>query len=239
MKKVFAYVGNTAWLAQTLQVLLAILLVLVFISGAVFAVLAFRPLYYLDVDALDIPGSSGFSREKIIENYDALIDYNLPLSDGVLEFPSLAMSRYGRQHFAEVKDLFDLFKILFLILAPVSALLIAVLHFSKKRDWLLYTAISSIGLPLIVGGLVALNWKTVFVKFHELFFNNDYWIFNPRLDPVITILPDEFFMHCAIAIIALVLLCGGICAGVWFYYRHKRGRTETGATVKENEPIDN
>ena len=29
-------------------------------------------------------------------------------------------------------------------------------------------------------------------------FDNDYWLFNSKTDPVIKILPDEFFMHCGI-----------------------------------------
>ena len=73
-------------------------------------------------------------------------------------------------------------------------------------------------------------------NFHKLFFDNDDWIFNPRTDPVIKILPDEFFMHCAIAIIAIVLLAGGICFGVWLCKRTKERRTEKHSDAAEISP---
>ena len=226
MKNFLSKIKERRALCQCLQGLLALMLVLVFLSFSVFAVLAFRPLYYLDIRVFDIEKTSGYSAETIIENYDALIDYNLPLHDGELVFPSLAMSEHGRQHFAEVKDIFDAFKILFLILAPLCALMMIAFVKMRERGWMLYTGVLCVALPLLGGGLIALNWDEVFVKFHKLFFNNDYWLFDPRTDPVITILPDGFFMHCAIAIIALTLLCGGICAGIWFYKRAKERRTE-------------
>ncbi|HBY3073810.1 TPA: DUF1461 domain-containing protein, partial [Clostridioides difficile] len=34
----------------------------------------------------------------------------------------------------------------------------------------------------------------------------DYWIFNPDLDPVINILPEEFFFHSGMMILILILL---------------------------------
>ncbi|HFG9620637.1 TPA: DUF1461 domain-containing protein, partial [Clostridioides difficile] len=39
-----------------------------------------------------------------------------------------------------------------------------------------------------------------------LLFRNDYWIFNPDLDPVINILPEEFFFHSGMMILILILL---------------------------------
>ena len=44
---------------------------------SVTAVVLARPLYYWDTDNLQIPETSGYSKEICIENYDALIDYNL------------------------------------------------------------------------------------------------------------------------------------------------------------------
>ena len=41
---------------------------------------------------------------------------------------------------------------------------------------------------------------------HRIFFRNDYWIFDAETDPVIRMLPEEFFLHCGLLIILLVLL---------------------------------
>ena len=63
--------------------------------------------------------------------------------------------------------------------------------------------------------MIALNWEKVFISFHELVFQNDYWLFDPVTDPVILVLPDEYFMHCAIMIIGIVLLGAGVSLGIY------------------------
>lgn len=67
---------------------------------------------------------------------------------------------------------------------------------------------------LFVGTLLltaAVNWDYVFVTFHQLVFNNDYWLFDSSTDPIIDILPDGYFMHCAIMIFALVFVGSFLC----------------------------
>ncbi|MBQ9828076.1 MAG: DUF1461 domain-containing protein, partial [Lachnospiraceae bacterium] len=59
-----------------LQILLALVMMFFIISVSVTVTLHFRQLYYKDIDALDIPGRSGYSEEVCRRNYDALIDYN-------------------------------------------------------------------------------------------------------------------------------------------------------------------
>lgn len=34
----------------------------------------------------------------------------------------------------------------------------------------------------------------------------NYWIFDETTDPVITLLPDGYFMHCALMILAIIFL---------------------------------
>ena len=48
-----------------------------------------------------------------------------------------------------------------------------------------------------------------FSFFHSVFFpGKENWLFDPATDPVILLLPEEFFRNCAIAIAAsLLLLC--------------------------------
>ena len=210
------------WYDFVLQILLALLLFSLFLSSSVFITLAFRPLYYLDIAALDIPGQSGYTAEEIRHNYDALIDYNLPLYDGELSFPDLAMSEHGKQHFAEVKDIFDVFKAVAIVSLPLCAVGIFYFHRHKNKFYLPLTAGLTVGLPLLGGALIALNWDQVFVTFHKLFFSNDYWIFDPRTDPVITILPDEFFLHCAVMILCMVVCGGAVCLAVYLIERKKQ-----------------
>jgi integral membrane protein (TIGR01906 family) len=60
-----------------------------------------------------------------------------------------------------------------------------------------------------------------FVVFHKLLFRNEYWLFDYRTDPVIMVLPDQFFMHVALAMIAVALLCSGICFAIYAMLRKR------------------
>ena len=210
------------WYHTLLQCLLALALFLFFVSSSVFLTLACKPVYYLDIELLDIVDESGFEKEEIKANYNALIDYNLPLSDGELVFPSEnMMSETAKIHFEEVKDIFDLFKVVALVMIPLCIAGIYYFYSKKMKDYLLYTGITTLVLPTILGGLIALNWEKVFLLFHEIAFDNDYWMFNYWEDRIIRILPSAFFMHCAVMIVALVFLCGGICTFLYFFLRKK------------------
>ncbi len=176
------------------------------ISAAVIFTVAFRPLYYMDIDVLHIPESSGYSKEEILENYNELIDYNLSPKQDKLEFPTLPMSEGARIHFREVKEIFQGF----LKALILSALIFLPCFFFRlrKRDvhYLRLTGVMTIGLPLLLGTVIAVNWERAFILFHELVFSNDYWLFDPTTDPIIDCLPDAFFFHCAIMILTLILV---------------------------------
>lgn len=204
-----------------LNLLLALTLTLFIIGAAVVVTLHFRPLYYLDIDLLNIQALSGLPKDEIIENYNALIDYNTLFGPKTLEFPTLAMSETGRIHFEEVKVVFLFFEILALVTGVLSAVGIVYRHFHKNPGYLLLTGIMTVALPAVLGLLIALNWQTVFVLFHKIVFKNNYWIFDPATDPVITILPDAFFMHCAILILALVVLGSIVCLLLYRRLRKK------------------
>ena len=58
----------------------------------------------------------------------------------------------------------------------------------------------------LIGALAAVDFDRFFTLFHAIFFpGKDNWLFHPRLDPVILILPQEFFRNCAILILAVLL----------------------------------
>lgn len=206
------------------QAVLALVLTLFIIGCSVVGTLAFRPLYYRDMEALEIAEYSGYTEEEIRQNYDALIDYNLPFSDGELSFPTLPMSETGKIHFEEVKDIFDIFKYFALAGGVFGGIGIAFMAKRKEIRYLKMTAVLSCGLPIVLGVLVGVFWDKVFVIFHELFFNNDYWIFDYRTDPIILLLPDEFFMHCALMIFGGVLFGAAVCLVVYLILRKKIGK---------------
>lgn len=185
----------------------ALVLMLFIISATVTITLNFRPLFYFDIDYLDIEAQSGFSKEDIRKNYDALIDYNSILNHDTLEFPTLQMSEGGRIHFEEVKQIFVAIEYIF-IASGIIGLALILLLICKFKEFLFLklAAILTIAIPAVLAILISINWEAAFVTFHHIFFNNDYWLFYPDKDPVILMLPDEFFFHCAAMILILVIL---------------------------------
>ena len=65
----------------------------------------------------------------------------------------------------------------------------------------------AIVLPLLLGGLISLDFDRAFTIFHSIFFpGKDNWVFNPYTDEIIRVLPQNFFMNCAILIGAGVIV---------------------------------
>ena len=202
------------------DIIIGIVFTLLLISLAVVFTINFRPLYYLDVEILDIVERSGYPKQEILDNYNALIDYSSPFFTGDLNFPTLPASENGLQHFREVKDIFTFFYILGAVTLVISICIAFHKHKKKDYQYLIVSSITAITLPILVGLALAIDFDTSFVIFHKIFFNNDYWIFDSVTDPVIKILPYTFFLHCALLIILLVIL-GSILLAILYYHRRK------------------
>jgi integral membrane protein (TIGR01906 family) len=188
------------------DIMTAFLLTVFLLSFAVTFTLNFRPFYYFNITRLDIPAASGLSVEEIKENYDALISYNSIFSNKPLVLPSFPISEGGRIHFAEVKRIFVAIQgLMFVTLAGCVAICIRKLR-RRRTSFLKLGAVCSLVLPLAIGALIAMNWDRFFVLFHEVFFDNDFWIFGSKTDPVINILPDAFFLQCAVMILTLQVI---------------------------------
>lgn len=201
----------------------ALALMLFIISFSVTLTLNFRPLYYFDINYLDIESLSGYSEEEIRENYDALIDYNSMFNhDDTLEFPTLPMSDTARIHFEEVKDIFVGVEYSMLITAVISVVMILLLRF-KYHDvfYLKLASILTIVIPSVLALCIGLNWEQAFVTFHHIFFDNDYWLFSPKTDPIILMLPDEFFFHCA-AMILIIVILGSLLSYLIYRRLHRK-----------------
>lgn len=164
-----------------------------------------RPFYYAHIDAMDLPECSGFTRAQIVEAYDEMLDY-LTLPGREFGTGVLGYSESGKAHFEDCKVLFDLNASVLL----GSGLVLAALFLLRKKlgpyrlgkhSAPFYGALGAIVLPIVVGGLAALDFDRAFVIFHRIFFpGKDNWIFDYRTDEIIRVLPQDFFMHCAILI---------------------------------------
>ena len=178
-----------------------------------------RPFYYAHIDACDLARISGYSQEQIREAYDQVLDY-LTLPGREFGTGALPHSEAGKAHFADCKALFDLNAMLL-----IGSGLVLLVLFAMRKKWGAYrlcrhsapfwAAVLSLTAPMIIGILAAMDFDRAFVIFHSLFFpGKSNWIFDWYADPIIRVLPQEFFRNCAILIgVGLVAMAVGIL--VW------------------------
>ncbi len=185
-------------------------LTLFIFSASVTAVLYLRWLYYLDIRLLDIPALSGMTEEKVRLNYDALMDYCQLWFRGSLSFPTLPMSREAQIHFADCKRIFDAIQITAVFTGLISMMMAVRLRRRPKR-WIRAAGIMCLAVPTTLGTGIFFFWDRFFILFHTLVFSNDYWLFDPVSDPVILMLPDAYFLHCAAVILVLIVIGAAIC----------------------------
>lgn len=191
---------------RLLNILISFSLAIFIISGSVILSLKCKTLYYYDIKNLNISDMSGFTEEEIKQNYDYLIDYNLDKNVGEFHLPTIEYSKQGKIHFEEVRNIFQLIKKIFYISGVISVLGIILSIKNKNIKFFNTTSIMTILLPIITAIPLVINFNYFFIKFHEAVFSNDYWIFDPNIDPVINILPQDVFFHIGMLILAIILM---------------------------------
>ncbi len=184
---------------------LSLLLALFLICLSVQLTLLFKPLYYFDIQYLNIPVQSHLSRVRIVENYNYMIDYLLNPMPQTFHLPSLSYSQHGRIHFEDVKRIFTGIDILLLVTGIAGAAGFYSNIRNKDFHFLKTTAVALILFTIVPLTAFFLDFNDSFILFHKLFFRNNYWIFNAATDPVITILPESFFFHAAMMVLGLIL----------------------------------
>ena len=217
--------------SKLLSLLLAVALAVAVLSGAIAVSILCRPFYYAHIGPLGLEEYTGLGEGAIRQAYDEVLDYCTgktgSFSAGLLPF-----SDSGASHFADVRKLFLLD---FWTLGVSLAFLVLLLLLSRRKKLVprrllgrgpgFWGAVGLGGVFLFIGGLASLDFDRAFVVFHALFFpGKDNWIFDWRTDPVILILPQDFFRNCAILALGLVLLWCAVLIALDFLVAGKRDR---------------
>lgn len=137
-----------------------------------------------------------------------------------------------RFHMGEVKDLFlGGLKIRNIMLGAV--LLILILLAAQKaelikllpRAYFVTLGITGV-ITIVLGGLFASDFDKYFRIFHEMFFDNDQWMFDPATDYMIRMLPEGFFYDFVFRIggffVGSLAVLGGVSAVCIFMEKHKK-----------------
>src|SRR5699024_5594819 len=135
-----------------------------------------------------------------------------------LSLPDFPVSASGAFHFYEVKLLFYVNYGLLALSSVGSVFYLRKLQ-KERTFWKLVNPFKiAIFVPFVLLLILALDFNWMFVMFHEILFNNDAWLFNAATDPIIRVLPQEFFMYCFI--LAFTLIESSFIGG-YFYFKKK------------------
>lgn len=196
----------------------SLLYVVFLLSAAILFVFLFTPLYSWSIDWFSIEQATKLTKSVLEQNYMVLISYLTIPWISELSMPNFPSSAWGLLHFREVKWLVmvDMFVVIFSFVALVIAFRIL----AKERQlWQLLVPLRILFVvPIIVLLAIACFFDKLFIIFHQVFFNNNAWIFDPNFDPVINALPEEFFMVCFF--IVFISLMVGIMLGYRLLVRY-------------------
>lgn len=218
----------------------------------------------LFVTAFDIAvyGNYGFF-QKEYEKYEVLDDLNMEMDD-VMEVTAHMMDYLRdrnddmqivttvggqQQEFFNGQDIFhmDEVKVLFLgmfkirtISTIVALLSLGVLIATRAGSQTIFRCFQAgmgifFGIAAVLGIIVASNFSKFFVIFHEIFFDNDLWLFDPRTDLMIRMLPEGLFMDFSVRIllwfVGLLAAFEGILLAVRQLARKKDAAKKAAHTV--------
>ena len=167
--------------------------------------------YPLEISWLNLTNRVHLKSDTIQYNFHILMDYLTNPFNPVLEMPDFPSSASGIHHFAVVKGLFHLAQGVAIVTLPIFYLfwkqVIQKGFLSLYRRGLLIM----LSLPLVLGLVgVFIGFEQFFTLFHQiLFVGDDTWLFDPAKDPVILILPEDFFLHAFLLFFCLYELIFG------------------------------
>jgi integral membrane protein (TIGR01906 family) len=159
--------------------------------------------------------------ERMTDQLFSYLDTDGSLSDD--------FSQRERQHLADVKGLIIKGWVVYYCLLIISAILISVLLYRKRSiselGLLFFWTAGIIVVFSVLSFLLQGLFSRAFIWFHKIFFSNDLWILDPRVDKLIVLLPEQFFVDFVTHVylqslaIAFILLVFGLM--LWLTARYK------------------
>lgn len=156
-------------------------------------------------------------------NYHQLLAYlNFPWVTE-LKMNDFTDSASGLRHFKDVKNLFLANYVILLVTAWPAWKLIRGLY-KNEQQWRLIRPMQVVlaAIAFLVA-MMLMNFDAFFIRFHEVLFRNSDWEFYPQLDPIIIVLPENFFAQAFLMFFVLVLIyfIGLWWAGKRYFKRNK------------------
>ena len=199
--------------SKLLAALAALLLALFVVAASIAVPLLCRPFYYAHISPMGLGEAVGLTREQVMQTYDEVMDYCFGKTEQ-FQLTHLIWSEDGAAHFKDTQLLFLLDLRVLLVSALGLAAVWALGRFGGVHPYRFlnrtpaFWAAAGVGAFFAVCGIIgAVDFDFFFVLFHKVLFpGKDNWIFSYKRDPVIYLLPQQFFLNCALLIFAMVVL---------------------------------
>jgi len=136
---------------------------------------------------------------KNLQRYMAGLDKDL---DVVVKVAGYERKFFNEREISHMEDVRGLFLRGFAVLgASVAVLAVSIFYIVRKKIYyeaaksVVVCSIAFFGAFGLLAAIIAVNFDVAFVIFHELFFDNDLWLLNPKTDLLINMLQQEFFIN--------------------------------------------
>lgn len=149
-----------------------------------------------------------FDQLKIIEN-PILVDNLFLYLNEQEELEKTFYTEREILHLLDIKSLVKVEKFITVILASITFLILLLILIMQKFKEFIRTIFFANTLALIIyiilSLIIYLNFEFIFIKFHQVAFNNGYWMLNPT-DSLIITFPPQLFADLIKEIFALSVL---------------------------------
>lgn len=203
--------------------------------------------YEREYEKYNVTESLGMEMEDVMDVTEKMMDYLIgerPELSVITEVEGQTQDFFNEQdrlHMADVKNLFlGGLSLRWWLLGGAAVLIILLVIL--KGDWkrilpkAYFIALGIfLALTVVLGLLIASDFTKYFTIFHEIFFTNDLWLFDPATDYMIRMLPEGFFYD-------MVMRIGGVFIGsllilliVFLVWQRFLGKASPAPDAKENK----
>ncbi|MCL1997789.1 MAG: TIGR01906 family membrane protein [Turicibacter sp.] len=190
----------------------------------------------------DVARNIGISEAELMYVTDELLNYMRGRRENLIVYVTIDeevrsfFSDRDIRHMADVRELYAVgflirnivFWVLILIMLGVAFFKVSALEVIPRCC--LEVLIVFLVLLVALAGVIAWDWNRAFVIFHEMFFDNDYWILTSGVDPLIDMVGHPFFLYIAIIVGGLIFGFSGVviaASAVYMYVTRPSGRVHT------------
>ena len=203
--------------------LVATCLLLIIISQSIIFPTFFMPFFTWQYNRLGVAETVQMEKDELMRVTTDLLDYMRNRRDSLEDVYAIVAGQ-ERRFFSDIEirhmiDVLDLYNIAFMIrniaFFVMVGLILGMILFKYRVLYVLARCCREVLagfliLSAILVGLIAINFERAFDIFHVIFFNNDYWILDPRVDLLINMVPIYFFIHISIFIALLLVVSSAV-----------------------------